>query len=65
MFSSKHTNIASAARWQIIGGGAPIIKNSRRRRPQIDIGGAAAQGSNQGTGFKETDLANLQLRLLY
>jgi len=36
--------MASAARRQIIGGGAPIIK-IRRRRLQIDgIGGAAGAG---------------------
>jgi len=38
----KHTKMASAARRQIIGGGAPIIK-SRWRRPQVD-GGAAGAG---------------------
>jgi len=34
--------VASVARRQIIsGGGAPIIKNWRQRRPQIDGGGAS------------------------
>jgi len=32
--------MALAARRQIIGGGAPVIKNWRRRSPQIDGGGA-------------------------
>src|SRR6218665_3789391 len=50
----KSLKICPAMRRQIIsgGGGAPIIKN-RRRRPQIDGGrGAArpAQGSNAHTG---------------
>ena len=39
--------MVSAARRQIIGGGAPINKSRRRRRPQIVGGGVApAHGSN-------------------
>jgi len=37
--------MASAARRQIIGGGAPINKSGRRRRPQIVGGGTPANGS--------------------
>ena len=44
----KQTNMTSAARLQIVGGGAPIIKN-RRRRPQID-GGAAQRGRRRALG---------------
>jgi len=37
----NHTIVASAARRPIIGGGgAPIMKNRWRRRPQVDGGGA-------------------------
>ena len=48
VIENSKTNYAatmvSAARRQIIGGGAPINK-SRRRRPQIVGGGGAAHGS--------------------
>jgi len=40
--NNKHTNMASAACRQIIGGGAPITK-CRRRSPQID-GGVVGAG---------------------
>ena len=65
--------MVSAARRQIIGGGAPINKSRRRRRPQIVGGGAARHGSslevpdvgdrNDGQSFTTNAALNRQIDL--
>ena len=45
--------MASAARRQITGGGAPINKSRRRRRPQI-VGGAAQPAHSSIVPLRDT-----------
>src|SRR6218665_1034174 len=54
----KHTNMALAAWRQIIGGGAPNIKNRRWWHPEIDGSGSAARSAQRSSAKADRVLHN-------